>query len=48
MARMVWSEYFVAGIDSIDAQRRGLVELITAAPQLARVGEVPTRADGMS
>ena len=36
MALMVWSKHFVTGIEVIDNQHKGLVELINAAaPQLA-------------
>ena len=45
MALMAWSTHFVTGIDVIDAQHKGLVELINAAaPQLAAIGEAPARA----
>jgi two-component system, NtrC family, sensor kinase len=44
MALMMWSKHFITGIDSIDAQHKGLVNLINAAaPYLAEIGDAPAR-----
>ena len=45
MALMAWSKLFVTGIDVVDTQHKGLVDLINAvAPQLAVIGEAPARS----
>ncbi|MFZ4538287.1 ATP-binding protein [Propionivibrio sp.] len=45
MALMAWSKIFVTGIDVVDNQHKGLVDLINAvAPQLAVIGEAPARS----
>ena len=44
MALMAWSAYFVTGIEMVDIQHKGLVDLINAAaPQLAVIGEAPAQ-----
>ena len=44
MSLMLWSEHFVTGIDAVDTQHKGLVDLINAAaPQLGVIGEAPAR-----
>lgn len=45
MSLMTWGEHFVTGVDAIDVQHKGLVDLINAAaPLLAEAGEAQARA----
>jgi hemerythrin-like metal-binding protein len=47
MNLMTWSEHFVSGIDTVDAQHKALVEMINAAaPQLASGGELAHQTVG--
>lgn len=47
MNLMTWSEHFVTGLDAVDAQHKGLVEIINAAaPHLASGGAAAQQAVG--